>query len=110
MISVLAEARLDLFEEHLRGFECRDLVLGDGDGGVLGYVAGSLLGASLYDERAEAAKIYVLAMCEGVLDNFHKLLDRGKDACAINACGLVDFVDDVSFSHNVGLVYDFIMD
>ena len=29
-------------------------------------------------KRAEAAKIYVLAMCEGVLDNFHKLLDRGR--------------------------------
>ena len=81
-------------------------MLGYSNCGVFGDVAGGLLGAGLYDEGAEASKIDILTMGEGVLNDFHKLLDSSKHTGTVDAGGLVDFVDDVSFSHNVGLVYD----
>ena len=41
--------------EDFSGFECRDFVFGDDDGGVLGDVTGGLLCPDLADEAAKPA-------------------------------------------------------
>ncbi len=76
---------LDVLHEALRGLEGGDVVLGDDDGGVLGYVAGCLLGAGLDDEAAEAAEEHGLAVGQGVLNDFHELLDGFQNSGSFDA-------------------------
>lgn len=65
---------LNFFHEHFGGLECRNLVLRDDDGGVLGDIACSLFGTGLDDEAAEATQVNVLAVRQRVLYNLHELL------------------------------------
>lgn len=73
----------------------------DDEGGVLADVAGCLLGAGLYDEGAEAAKIHVLSMCEAFFHNGHELLDHRENRGLVDASCLGYLVNYICFSHIV---------
>ncbi len=100
IFELLREAKLLHFlHEHLGGLECGDLVLGDYDGGVLRDIACGLGAAGLHDEAAEAAEINILAVCEGILNDFHELFDSLQNSCLLYAGGLGDFVYEICFCH-----------
>ena len=90
---------LNVVHEHFGGLECRNFVLWDDDCGVLGDVAGCLLGTSLDDEATESAKVNMFAVNEAVLHNFHELLDGSEDTCFVNSGCFGDFADDFCFCH-----------
>ena len=59
-------------EEHLGGFESRDVMLGDNHRGVLSDVAGGLLCALLQDEAAKATEINVFVVGQSAFHLLHK--------------------------------------
>ena len=92
-------------DERLGGLESRHVVSGDHDGGILGNVASRLLCTCLYREAAEAAKIDILSVGQGVLDAFHEVLNNALHFDFLNASALSDLIYDFSFSHDIFLFY-----
>lgn len=74
-------------------------MFGNGDGRVLGDVAGYLLGAFLHDETAEAAEIHVVLLGQRRLDALHESLDDSLHLHLLNAGAFSDFAYDICLCH-----------
>ena len=85
--------------EALCGLESRNVVLGNGDGGVLRDVASYLLSALLYDEATKTTEVNVLAVLQRALNALHKGLNDGHHLDLLYAGALSDFANDICLSH-----------
>lgn len=90
---------LNLGHESLGWLEGGDEMLGDGDRGVLRDVASSFLCTLADYEATEATKVYVLTLCQGLLNNLHESLYGHLNRCLFNAGAFGNLVDDVCFCH-----------
>ena len=87
-------------DEALGRLETGKVMSGNGDGGVLRYVASCLLGTVLHDETTETAEVDVLLIYHAVSHYVHKSF-YGSHYFAFGDASLFrNDVDDVCFSHN----------
>ena len=89
----------NILHKGLGWLECRNIMFGNDDGCVLGYVTGRLLCTLFQDETTEAPEVDVLIVGERVLDRSHEGLDGTEYRGLVNARFLGNGVDDVCFSH-----------
>lgn len=96
-------AGFDLVFEFFAGFEFRDVVCGNHDGGVLGDIATGFLGAAHNLESTKTTEIYVLTVGHGVLDGGHHLLNN------VEGCGFVDTSFLVNLRYDFCFCHDYIV-
>jgi hypothetical protein len=84
----------------LAGLEGRDIVSGDGDGFVLGNIAGRLGSSFFDDETSKTSQINVLTSHHGILDRRHKHFNDGLHTVLVKTGLVGNLIHDISFSHS----------